>query len=110
LAFDKFLVYGTGGWAATHLTTQAITNATNTPLALGSTMNRGWFAGGGLDWVIYRMSPDFAAVIGVNYTHYDFDQGIHDSGVNGRFVSTTADAVTVRLSFKYDASGVLVRR
>jgi outer membrane immunogenic protein len=99
-AFDKFLVYGTGGWAGAKINTQALTIATGTLLAQAGNYHNGWFAGGGLEWAAYTVTPGLDVVLGLDYTHYEFDTRIDDIGGNSRFVSTKADAVLARVALK----------
>lgn len=100
--YDKLLVYGTGGYAKTDISTQAITNATGAPLAFGTDSHPGWFAGGGLDYAVFSYQST-SGVVGIDYNHYEFEARNHNFGINGRLVSTTADSVTARFSLKLNA-------
>jgi outer membrane immunogenic protein len=94
-AQNNWMVYGTGGFARAEIMTQATTIATGVPLAQASQHHDGRFAGGGVE---YALTPGI--ILGVEYTHYQFDTVTHDIGGNSRFVSADADTVMARLSLK----------
>ena len=90
-AFDRFMVYGTGGYAGAHLDGRyscsdgglfALPGPGTCALVFGPVLskfnfggkswNDGWFAGAGFDYVAYRGS--FADIlIGGEYQHYSLD-------------------------------------
>ena len=84
-----------GGVARANIHTQAQTIASGALLAQVSNTHNGWYVGGGVEWALSKI-----VILGVEYTHYDFDSKIHDVGANSRFVSADADSVMCRLSFK----------
>ena len=75
-AADKFLVYGTGGWARADLELAGLILATNTPFSASKNSHDGWFIGGGLDFALTKN-----VILGVEYTHYDFDAEAHPAAV-----------------------------
>ena len=100
LTFDRFMVYGTGGYANAGIETAYLTNATGVTGFAAQARHSGWYAGAGLDYLLYN---NF--IIGVDYKHYDFDSANHDVATGAtanRSVSATADAVTGRLSVKFN--------
>src|SRR5262249_2417421 len=66
-AWDRFMIYGTGGWASANLkSAYCNTNSgvcgpnngfagANLPFTLGgASWNQGWFAGAGFEWMVHR--------------------------------------------------------
>lgn len=95
-AADKFLVYGTGGWARANIESGGLVLATNTPFSGSSNTHDGWFIGGGLEFALTKN-----VILGVEYTHYEFDSEPHTAAVAGdsRVLDATSDAVKARLTF-----------
>jgi outer membrane immunogenic protein len=112
-AWDRVLVYGTGGFASTRL--ESRDRIANTGVVNISEANKythdGWYAGGGVDWFITKFF--FSDVIlGVEYRHYEFDTVRHFPSAPGtpapllpnadtRDMSATLDTVSARLTFKW---------
>ena len=94
-ATNNLLFYGIGGVARADIQTQAQTIATGALLAQGTGTHTGWYGGGGVEWAFNKN-----VILGLEYTHYDFNTQVHDTGGNSRFVSANADSVMGRLSFK----------
>jgi outer membrane immunogenic protein len=67
-AFDRFLAYGKGGWALTHVDFDA-NSAIDSDLK-GNEFVQGWTAGGGLE---YTLPSGWS--IGVEYDYYRFNPG-----------------------------------
>jgi outer membrane immunogenic protein len=67
-AFDRFLAYGKGGWAITHVSFDA-SSAADGDLK-GNEFVQGWTAGGGLE---YTLPSGWS--IGVEYDYYRFNPG-----------------------------------
>lgn len=105
VAWDKWLVYGTGGWATGKVDTQL--------MLAGTTFDRtshdqdGWFAGGGVEYALTQN-----LIVGIEYQHIDLGTDFHAStldagaacppiGVNCRDVSASEDIVRARLSYKF---------
>ena len=75
VAWDRWMIYGTGGWATASVKTQytviGVQGPTQfAPLEHGSTWLDGWFAGGGAEYMIYK-GPLVDAIVGVEYQHFD---------------------------------------
>jgi opacity protein-like surface antigen len=127
-AWDRLMVYGTGGYAGAHLEgryacsvdgvfilpgpgtcTLAVFGPvlTNTNFS-GRTWNNGWFGGFGLDYVLYR-STFVDTLVGAEYQHYELEtrEAFHCTSPIGcqlphqRFLHSSAgDIVRVRMTFK----------
>jgi len=98
-AWDRFMLYGQGGYAQADIDTQGVFNATGVTFSPAGATHGGWYAGVGaeyaaLDWLI----------LGIDYKHYEFDSKNHDSLVfaDRRTVDATADSVMGRVSFKFN--------
>ena len=122
-AWADWLLYGTGGWAGGSVQTRLI-NPGPTPVTFdntGATSTNGWYAGGGVEHVVFR--GNWADLIaGLEYQHLDLGTQLHNSrldafsacppGVNCRNVSATQDIVRFRLSVKinpFAPAGVIAR-
>jgi len=101
LAFDRFLVYGTGGVAFTDVKTTGVNGVADSFSNSGT--RTGWAAGAG---IAYQAAPNW--VVGVDYKHLDF--GSFDrSGVTQTLVipytqtgiHSKIDQVTARLSYQF---------
>jgi outer membrane immunogenic protein len=108
VAWDKFLVYGTGGWATGKVDTQ-LTRFPGGAAIIDQTSHDqdGWFAGGGVEYALTQN-----LIIGVEYQHIDLGSELHTStldgvlpcpaiGTNCRDVSASEDIVRARLSYKF---------
>jgi outer membrane immunogenic protein len=104
LTWDRFMVYGSGGWAG------GVVNTFGTPLAGGPLVSQahlwhnGWYAGAGIDWVFYQTrGTDW--IIGAEYQHIEYDTTRHLTLVgfasgDDRDVRVTADYVKAKLTVK----------
>ena len=107
-AFDRWMVYGTGGYARAALQSKAFLTATGVVQDELSQRANGWFAGVGFDYSI--LCTSFADVlIGVEYQHVAFDSvtflspadAFSTVGANRRDTSNYhIDAVSARLTVK----------
>jgi outer membrane immunogenic protein len=70
-AFDRFLAYGKGGWALTHVSFDAVDTAAGGFDLKGNEYVQGWTAGGGLEYTL----PAGGWSIGVEYDYYRFNPG-----------------------------------
>jgi len=68
-AFDRFLAYGKGGWALTHVSYDA--NSVVDGDLKANQYVQGWTAGGGLEYTL----PAGGWSIGVEYDYYRFNPG-----------------------------------
>jgi outer membrane immunogenic protein len=102
-AWDRWMVYGTGGYAQARIETQGVFNATGVPFSLAAADHGGWYAGAGVDYAVL----DYL-ILGITYKHYEFDSKQHNcvicftGPVDFRNVSAKADAVMGRVSFKFN--------
>lgn len=113
-AWDKWLVYGSGGWAWTNIRSR-LTNPPPAVLAVfdqtGVRYDDGWYAGVGFEYMLLRGGLA-DVIVGAEYQHIDFGTRLHTSifdgfgpcppGVNCRNISATEDLVRARLSFKWN--------
>jgi outer membrane immunogenic protein len=94
-AWGNFLPYFKGGYASVY------THFSNTPptaSAFNSATHRheGWVLGGGLDYAIYKN-----IIVGVDYSHIEFDKQTYFAGGATFGVDGSADIVMARLSYKF---------
>jgi outer membrane immunogenic protein len=110
-AWDKWLLYGQGGWAGGQVNSRVIATATGIPFEGSfSPFYNGWFAGVGVDYVLFK--GGFAdLIVGVDYQHVDLGSRLHTStldaapnvcppGVNCRTIGATSDIVRASLTVK----------
>jgi outer membrane immunogenic protein len=76
-AFDRWMIYGTGGYAQANLKgtyCSTVTGACGVPLTVqnGASRNDGWFAGAGIDYMIHKGSL-VDVILGAEYQHWDVD-------------------------------------
>ena len=72
-AWDRFMIYGTGGYAVATLKAQYLDTAKGVATILGesaATRNDGWFAGIGFEYMVYK-GPLVDVVLGAEYQHFD---------------------------------------
>jgi len=77
IAFDRWMVYGTGGYARADLKgtyCSSVTGVCGIPLTTqnGASRNDGWFAGLGIDYMIHKGSL-VDVLLGAEYQHWDVD-------------------------------------
>ena len=109
-AWGDWLLFGSGGWAATDVQTRLVNLTTGFQFdQAGARHQNGWYVGFGVEYVVYKGGwADLIA--GAEYQHLDFGTEVERSpldgfascppGVNCRAVSATEDIVRVRLSAK----------
>jgi outer membrane immunogenic protein len=76
-AFDRWMVYGTGGYAqatlkGTYCSTTTGLCGVPTSIQNGESRNDGWFAGLGIDYMIHKGSL-VDVILGAEYQHWDVD-------------------------------------
>jgi outer membrane immunogenic protein len=106
IAFDRWMVYGSGGYAGATIDTRFTPGA---PAGDGgaSKWHNGWYAGAGVDYLLWR-DKRFSWILGVEYQHIDLDSTLHNPSAGGfaagfsRNVDATADVIRGRLSVKLD--------
>jgi outer membrane immunogenic protein len=101
-AVDKWMVYGTGGWAQADVITRSAPG-----IEVASANHDGWFIGGGAEFALTKN-----VIIGAEYLHYDFSAETQNTtpattpaGVCPLFcvrrIDPDADVVRARLTFKF---------
>ncbi|MGX4774664.1 outer membrane protein [Bradyrhizobium guangdongense] len=99
-AWDRWMVYGQGGFARAHIESQGLINATGLAFSPASADHNGWYAGAGFDYAVL----DYL-ILGVDYKHYEFDTVQHNCAgcfADNRNVNAKADSVMGRISFKFN--------
>jgi outer membrane immunogenic protein len=103
-AWDRWMIYGQGGYARAHINTQGTFVATGVAFSQASADHDGWYAGLGFDYAVL----DYL-ILGVDYKHYEFDSNNHNCNTaclapftDNRSVSAKADSVMGRISFKFN--------
>ena len=72
-AWDRWMIYGTGGYAIATIKGQYIRTSTGlqiSPTFHGQTWNDGWFAGGGFEYMVHKGAL-VDVVLGAEYQHFD---------------------------------------
>ena len=72
-AWDRWMIYGTGGWASADLKGQYIQTSTGLQtlaFAHGQSRHNGWFAGGGFEYMVHKGAL-VDVVFGAEYQHFD---------------------------------------
>ncbi len=106
LGFERFLIYGTGGFASARLTTRTIVTTTGVETSITGARHDGWYIGGGVEVLAGRLS--FAdVVLGLEYQHIEFETVAHAAAlaINDRFMTPQIDIVKARLSLKFNPFG-----
>jgi len=104
VAFDRFLVYATGGWALTNYNGNTTVNATGATFP-GNSSRAGWIAGGGVEYAVTRN-----IILGVEYLHADYGSATMVYDVSYGPVKVTDDVVRGRLSYKFDMLAPVVAK
>jgi outer membrane immunogenic protein len=107
IAFNNWLFYGTGGYASGRIESQSFTNATGLQVERVRVRDNGWFAGGGIDYMLMRNTLFGDVIVGVEYQHVDLGTTTIFSpidpvagGPNLRNITASADIARARLTFK----------
>jgi outer membrane immunogenic protein len=106
-AWNRFMVYGQGGYAQADIDTQTIVNATGASFDHAGATHGGWYAGVGGEYAVLDN-----LIIGIDYKHYEFDSKQHNcnlalatcfpGGLTFRNVDADVDAVMARVSYKFN--------
>ncbi|WP_291855368.1 outer membrane beta-barrel protein [Bradyrhizobium sp.] len=105
-AWNRFMVYGQGGYAQADIDTRGIINATGVTFDHAGATHGGWYAGVGAEYAVF----DYL-ILGIDYKHYEFDSKQHNCNValvscagpaNFRNVDADVDSVMARVSFKFN--------
>ncbi len=113
-AFNDLLLYGSGGYAWTRVSTSMFVTANPAPaFDTSNTVTQGGaYAGAGLDYAVWKGGiADLIA--GVEYQHIWINSAFHGSsfdnfaanGVNGRAIKANEDLVRFKLSLKFNPLG-----
>jgi outer membrane immunogenic protein len=102
-AWNRFMVYGQGGYAQADIDTRGV-DAIG-PFSLAGSSHGGWYAGVGAEYAVL----DYL-ILGIDYKHYEFDSKQHNCNlavvgcVAGSFrtVDADVDSVMARMSFKFN--------
>jgi outer membrane immunogenic protein len=112
-AWDRFMIFATGGYASADLKTAACSQVTglcnqgNLARFNGQSRNSGWYAGGGFDYMVHK-GPLVDVVLGVEYQHFDvgsknafcFNPGCNPATGWDEDLSAKGDIVRARLTIK----------
>jgi outer membrane immunogenic protein len=105
-AWNRFMVYGQGGYAQADIDTQTIVNATGITFDHAGASHGGWYAGVGFEYAVLDN-----LILGIDYKHYEFDSKQHNCNLalascGGvaffRNVDADVDAVMGRVSYKFN--------
>ena len=106
IAFDRFMVYGTGGYALGQVKTRFIPppGAAASPDAI---WQDGFYFGAGVDWMAFK-GNGIDLILGFEYKHIDLGTDRHGLFAGAivpgstRDVTVTADQFLAKASFKFD--------
>jgi outer membrane immunogenic protein len=109
-AWDRWMIFATGGYASADLKTaacNALTNVCDGTRFNGASRNNGWYAGGGLDYMVHK-GPLVDVLLGVEYQHFDvgsknafcFNPGCNPATGWDEDLSAKGDIVRARLTIK----------
>jgi outer membrane immunogenic protein len=110
LAYDRFMLFGAGGYARADVSSENFTAAAGCSAALCDRVSTpGWYAGAGLEYALTRGSV-VDVLLGIDWQHIKFDTARHvlPAGavtINSRDVDSSADVVRARLSLKFNPAG-----
>jgi outer membrane immunogenic protein len=108
-AWDRFMIYATGGLASANLKGAYCSTVTNLcgPAQFGinhqsgQTWNWGWFAGAGIEYMVHK-GPLVDVIFGLEYQHWDVDD-------KRAFCFNAGCGVANAIDYDLGASGDLVR-
>jgi outer membrane immunogenic protein len=105
-AWDRLMIFATGGWASANLKGSFCSNVTNICDGPGSggngaSRNNGWYAGGGFDYMVHK-GPLVDILLGLEYQHFDVGGKNAFCANSGCLVQTAAD-------YDLSAKGDIVR-
>jgi outer membrane immunogenic protein len=112
-AWDRFMIFATGGYASADLKTAACSQVTglcnqgNLARFNGASRNSGWYAGGGFDYMVHK-GPLVDVLLGLEYQHFDvgsknafcFNPGCNPATGWDEDLSAKGDIVRARLTIK----------
>lgn len=108
-AFDRWMIYGTAGYATADLKgtycsqTSGLCGGPN--VTSGASRNAGWFAGGGLDYMIHK-GQLVDVILGAEYQHWEVDAKrawTNPDIANRSFdLAASGDIFRAKLTIKYN--------
>jgi outer membrane immunogenic protein len=109
-AWDRWMIYGTGGFASAELDGRyafTSTGAPRFPGFWGESRNKGWFAGAGFEVVVLQ-GTFIDLLLGAEYQHFDlrskqtfcFNAGCNPANPNDFQLDAKGDIFRARLTFK----------
>ena len=108
-AWDRFMIFGTGGWASANLKGTYCSDASglcNGPgIQSGAARSNGWYVGGGFDYMVHK-GPLVDVILGLEYQHFDvgsenaFCGNPTCTAGNSFDLGATGDIVRARLTIK----------
>lgn len=101
LAWQNFMLYGTGGYAYGQVNTRTPSVATGVAFDYTDRYQDGWYAGAGLDWMAHKTRA-VDVIVGVEYQHVDLGNRLHIAPLASewRTVDVTAEIVKAKLTLK----------
>lgn len=108
--WDRWMIYGTGGFASAELDGRYAFTSTGLPrfpTFWGSSRNKGWFAGGGFEVVVFQGTL-VDLLLGAEYQHFDlgskqtfcFNAGCSPANAEDYQLDAKGDIVRARLTLK----------
>ena len=110
VAWDRWMVYGTGGYATASIKGQYVNTGTSLQVFqnfAGASQNDGWFAGVGAEYMLAKGAL-VDVIVGAEYQHFDvsskhaFTDAATAAGLNSFDQSAKGDIVRARLSIKWN--------
>ncbi len=107
-AWDRWMIYGTGGYATATVKGQYIVTTTGlqfAPAFHGQSWNDGWFAGAGFEYMIHKGAL-VDVILGAEYQHFDVSskRAFNDTTIVGApntfDQGATGDIVRARITIK----------
>ena len=115
VAFDRWMVYGKGGWATANSDFRRFITSTNTTTATSSGWDNGWTVGVGFDYAVLDN-----LILGFEYDYARINIADRNQTLAPAFAGTGTDTVTsaradvqlamVRLSYKFGWGGAVVAK
>lgn len=106
-AWDRLMIYGTGGYANGHIYTRTTVTSTGALTSATDGRHNGWFAGAGFEYYVTKLWLS-DLILGAEYQHIDLragrendGAGIAALGLNDRNMQASIDVVRARIVFKY---------
>ena len=104
-AWNRFMLYGQGGYAQADIDTRTVVNGTGLTFDHAGASHGGWYAGVGAEYAVL----DYL-ILGIDYKHYQFDSKAHNCNLAliscdpllNRNVDADVNSVMARLSFKFN--------